>query len=72
MASGAGHDAAWIARVAPAAMVFVPSRGGRSHCADEFTETAEIALGTAVLYEAVIDIDNRLLEQEIADGTHTG
>jgi beta-ureidopropionase / N-carbamoyl-L-amino-acid hydrolase len=35
LASGVGHDAAWIARVAPAAIIFVPSRGGRSHAPDE-------------------------------------
>ena len=57
MASGAGHDTAWIARVAPAAMIFVPCRGGRSHTPEEASESGEIALGAAVLLETVIDID---------------
>ncbi len=57
LASGAGHDAAWIARVAPAAMIFVPSRGGRSHTPDEWTDNDAIARGAAVLFEAVIALD---------------
>lgn len=64
LASGAGHDAAWIARVAPAAMIFVPSRGGRSHAPDEWTDNDAIARGAAVLFEAVIalDADARITE----------
>jgi hypothetical protein len=38
MTSGAGHDAQMIARIAPAAMIFVPSVGGISHNPDEHTE----------------------------------
>ena len=57
MASGAGHDTAWISRIAPAAMIFVPCRGGRSHTPEESSESGEIALGAAVLLETVIDID---------------
>ena len=57
MASGAGHDAAWIARVAPSAMVFVPCRDGRSHTPEEFAETEAIALGTEVLLETVLRLD---------------
>lgn len=37
MTSGAGHDAQMIARVAPSAMIFVPSIGGISHNPKEFT-----------------------------------
>ncbi|MEW6642650.1 MAG: Zn-dependent hydrolase [Pseudomonadota bacterium] len=60
LASGAGHDAAWIAKVAPSAMIFVPSRGGRSHCPEEWTEIAEIALGAAVLFETVLELDRTI------------
>ena len=35
--SGAGHDAAYVSRVAPTAMIFVPCRGGISHNEAEFT-----------------------------------
>jgi N-carbamoyl-L-amino-acid hydrolase len=60
MASGAGHDTAWLARVTRAAMIFIPCRDGRSHTPDEFAETADIALGAAVLLEAVQRLDREL------------
>ncbi|MBB5575211.1 MULTISPECIES: Zn-dependent hydrolase [Rhizobium] len=60
MASGAGHDTAWIAKVAPAAMIFVPCKEGRSHCAEEWAENDDIAMGAAVLFEAVRDMDRNL------------
>ena len=36
MDSGAGHDAQFMHSYVPAAMVFVPSRKGKSHCEEEF------------------------------------
>lgn len=57
MVSGAGHDTAWISKVAPAAMIFVPCKDGRSHSADEWAEADDIALGTAVLLETLYDLD---------------
>jgi N-carbamoyl-L-amino-acid hydrolase len=57
MVSGAGHDAAFLAKVAPAAMLFIPCKDGRSHAAEEWAENDDIALGAAVLYEAVIRLD---------------
>lgn len=55
--SGAGHDAAFLSRVAPAAMVFVPCREGRSHAPDEWAEPAAIAAGAVALLEAVQRLD---------------
>jgi hypothetical protein len=43
--SGAGHDAAYIARVAPTTMVFVPCLGGISHNVTESTTREECAAG---------------------------
>ena len=60
MASGAGHDTAWMARVAKAAMIFIPCLGGRSHAPEEWAETDDIALGAAVLLEAVQRLDGEL------------
>jgi len=60
MASGAGHDTAWMARIAKAAMIFIPCLGGRSHSPDEWAETDDIALGAAVLLDAVRQLDVRL------------
>jgi beta-ureidopropionase / N-carbamoyl-L-amino-acid hydrolase len=57
MASGAGHDAAFVSRIAPAAMLFVPCLGGRSHCPEEWTDQAELAAGAAVMLDAVRRID---------------
>ncbi|MBN8630122.1 MAG: hydantoinase/carbamoylase family amidase, partial [Rhodobacterales bacterium] len=53
MASGAGHDAVFFARIAPAAMLFVPSRDGRSHCPEEWSEPHHLTQGAAVLFETV-------------------
>jgi N-carbamoyl-L-amino-acid hydrolase len=60
MASGAGHDTAWMARLARAAMIFIPCQGGRSHTPEEFAETADIALGAEVLLEVVKRLDKEL------------
>jgi N-carbamoyl-L-amino-acid hydrolase len=60
MASGAGHDAAWMARVTKSGMIFIPCLGGRSHAPEEFAETDDIALGAAVLLEAVQRLDQTL------------
>jgi N-carbamoyl-L-amino-acid hydrolase len=59
MVSGAGHDAAFLAKVAPAAMIFIASKDGRSHAAEEWSENDDIALGAAVLYEAVLELDKQ-------------
>jgi N-carbamoyl-L-amino-acid hydrolase len=53
MPSGAGHDAQNIARVMPAAMLFVPSIGGISHHWAEDTKDEDLALGVQVLGEGV-------------------
>ena len=45
----AGHDAQVIGRVAPAGMIFVPSKDGRSHSPLEFTADDEIERGANVL-----------------------
>lgn len=55
--SGAGHDAAFISRIAPAAMLFVPSQGGMSHCAEEWTDSAALAKGVATVLRAVRQFD---------------
>jgi N-carbamoyl-L-amino-acid hydrolase len=59
MASGAGHDAAYIARVAPTTMVFVPCEGGLSHNEAESTTLEECASGAQVLLNAVLEYDRR-------------
>ncbi len=60
MVSGAGHDAAYIARVAPTTMIFVPCAGGISHNEAESTSFEECGAGAQVLLEAVLAHDQRL------------
>ena len=59
MASGAGHDAAYIARVAPTTMIFVPCLGGISHNEAESTSFDECGAGSQVLLNAVLDYDRK-------------
>jgi beta-ureidopropionase / N-carbamoyl-L-amino-acid hydrolase len=58
--SGAGHDAAYVARVAPTTMIFVPCAGGISHNEAESTSFDECAAGAQVLLNAVLEFDRRL------------
>ena len=60
MVSGAGHDAAYIARVVPTTMIFVPCAGGISHNELESTSFDECAAGAQVLLNAVLEYDRRL------------
>lgn len=51
--SGAGHDAQMLARIAPSAMIFVPSRGGISHNPREFTLPSQLRDGANVLLDVL-------------------
>jgi N-carbamoyl-L-amino-acid hydrolase len=57
LASGAGHDAVQMARLGPIGMLFVPSRDGRSHCPEEWTEPAHLELGVAALLATLLELD---------------
>ncbi|WP_271407978.1 Zn-dependent hydrolase [Pseudomonas sp. Q1-7] len=54
MTSGAGHDAQMIARIAPSAMIFVPSQGGISHNPREHTDDDQLIKGAEVLLDVVV------------------
>jgi beta-ureidopropionase / N-carbamoyl-L-amino-acid hydrolase len=60
MASGAGHDAAYINRVTPTTMIFVPCLGGISHNEAESTTLEECGAGAQVLLNAVLAHDATL------------
>lgn len=60
--SGAGHDAMCLARIAPAAMIFVPSIGGRSHVGEERTADADLQRGVEALAAAMVEVDAALNE----------
>jgi len=57
LASGAGHDMAFISQVAPAAMVFIPCKDGRSHTPEEWATADALAAGADVLLEAILEVD---------------
>jgi N-carbamoyl-L-amino-acid hydrolase len=63
MISGAGHDAAYVARVAPASMIFVPCKDGISHNEAEYSSKEQCAAGAQVLLQAVLEFDRRLAER---------
>ena len=57
--SGAGHDAVYVARHVPTAMIFTPCKDGLSHNEAESIEPAEAEAGGQVLFEAVLARANR-------------
>jgi N-carbamoyl-L-amino-acid hydrolase len=59
--SGAGHDAVYVARRMPAAMIFTPCRDGLSHNEAEHIEPDQAEAGCQVLFEAVLARANRPL-----------
>jgi len=63
MVSGAGHDASYMNQIAPTAMIFVPSIGGRSHVEVENTRWEDCEAGANVLLHCILQSAN-----EAADG----
>ncbi len=55
--SGAGHDAKYVAKVCPAAMIFIPCKDGISHNEIEDATPAHIAAGCDVLLHAILKAD---------------
>jgi N-carbamoyl-L-amino-acid hydrolase len=55
--SGAGHDAQEIAQLAPIGMIFIPSRGGISHSAEEYSSPEQITAGANVLLHTLLTLD---------------
>jgi N-carbamoyl-L-amino-acid hydrolase len=53
--SGPGHDAVFMARVAPTGMVFIPCKDGISHNEIEHAEPEHVAAGANVLLHAVLE-----------------
>lgn len=60
MPSGAGHDAQSMARFAPIGMIFIPSVGGYSHTAKEYSTPEAIANGANVLLRTLLALDRML------------
>jgi len=64
--SGAGHDAVYMARVAPTAMIFVPCKDGISHNEIEDAQPEHLEAGCNVLLHAMLRCCGRI---QLADGT---
>ena len=58
--SRASHDAQEMGRRWPMGMIFVPSRGGLSHSAAEYTSPRHCWAGTAVLLRTLQELDRQL------------
>ncbi|PWF21486.1 Zn-dependent hydrolase [Corticimicrobacter populi] len=56
--SGAGHDAVYVANLAPTAMIFVPCKDGISHNELEDAKPEHLAMGADVLLHAVLQLAN--------------
>ncbi|MEK7362758.1 MAG: Zn-dependent hydrolase [candidate division NC10 bacterium] len=56
MPSGAGHDAQNLATITKAGMIFIPSRGGRSHRPDESSDRRAIERGANVLLHTLLKL----------------
>ncbi|TLF50712.1 Zn-dependent hydrolase [Halomonas urmiana] len=54
METGAGHDAVFVSRVAPTAMIFVPCEDGISHNESENADPEDLEAGTNVLLHAML------------------
>lgn len=56
MPSGAGHDAQNLATITEAGMIFIPSKGGRSHRPDEASDWEDIERGASVLLHTLLTL----------------
>ena len=63
LALRAGHDAVYLARVTPAAMIFVPCVGGISHNEIEDAKPEDLTAGCNVLLNAILDRANAVLPE---------
>ena len=54
LASGAGHDAVYVARTCPSAMIFIPCEGGISHNEIENAQPSDVEAGCNVLLDCVL------------------
>lgn len=56
LASFAGHDSQNMATRTPTGMIFVPSKGGRSHCPEEETDWGDVERGANVLLQTLLSL----------------
>lgn len=59
LTSGGGHDTAFMSRLCPVAMIFIPCLDGRSHCPEEWATTEQVAKGAQTLLNAILTLDQQ-------------
>ena len=57
--SGAGHDAMIMGSLCDVAMIFVPSKDGRSHVPEEWTDYEDLRKGAEVLCRCVRELASK-------------
>lgn len=57
--SGAGHDGNHLASITDVGMIFVPSKDGKSHCPEEWTDYEQVTKGVMALKNAILHFDNQ-------------
>jgi len=55
--SGAGHDAQTMGKIGPVGLIFIPSVGGVSHAAEEYSRPEDIMNGAAVPLRSILKLD---------------
>jgi len=56
MSSGAGHDAMIMGAVTSVGLIFVPSKDGRSHCPEEWTDYKDLQKGIELIYHTILEL----------------
>ncbi len=70
LVSMAGHDANHMASITHAGMIFIPSRGGMSHCKEEWSDPRDIVAGSMVLCNTILKIDGENLWKQDQNVSH--
>ncbi len=64
MVSGAGHDAAIMASLAPCAMLFLRTPGGASHCPEEAVALEDVALAIESMKSFLIEVAQQTIQEQ--------
>jgi N-carbamoyl-L-amino-acid hydrolase len=61
MVSGAGHDSMTFQALGiPTGMIFIPCKGGKSHCPEETIRLEDAVLGTQVLADTILCLADQI------------
>lgn len=60
MLSGAGHDAMVMGAITDVGLIFVPSKDGRSHCPEEWTDYEDLQKGIELIYEVITELGEKV------------